>query len=213
MHHRPADRAATLASPFAKLNLRRNPFGELTRQQRAELAVCDVQPWLEWLAAEPASALQFLGDCGRGKTTHLLALQLAWPVAAYVYLPECGPQPSIPDTRPLLLDEAQRLGGWRRRHVLKRGGPLVFGTHQDLTRTLVRRGFRVLTVDVAAEQSPERLGTILNRRIEACRLTSDAIPSIGLEEVFALQRAWGSDIRRIERVLYDRFQELLKEQA
>ena len=59
--------------PFAKLNLLRNPFGELVREERIPAAVVDVAA-IEPLLNRPRVALQFYGDCGRGKTTHLLAL-------------------------------------------------------------------------------------------------------------------------------------------
>ena len=59
---------------FAHLNLRRNPFGEPLRAERGELAVADrsmLEEWVERLQ-RPGFAVQFLGGCGRGKTTHLL---------------------------------------------------------------------------------------------------------------------------------------------
>ena len=49
--------------PWAWCNLRRNPFGELTRQERVELAVVDVDS----IAARidgPHCAVQLIGDCG-----------------------------------------------------------------------------------------------------------------------------------------------------
>ena len=63
--------------------------------------------------------MQFLGDKGQGKTTHLLALERSLPAARYVYLPEDGPQPIIPTQRPLLIDEAH--GSHLR--FLPQGGP------------------------------------------------------------------------------------------
>jgi len=63
----------TPRSPYLRWNLLRNPFGELTRQERAELAVVDVAIYLAELQAG-RTALHFLGDQGRGKSTHLLAI-------------------------------------------------------------------------------------------------------------------------------------------
>ncbi len=66
-----------LRSPYRRFNLVRNPFGELTRFEQAELAVCgQLSDWLELLKS-PRAALQFVGDCGFGKTTLLLAIQRA----------------------------------------------------------------------------------------------------------------------------------------
>jgi len=67
-----------IALPFAHLNLRRNPFGELDLSQRAALAVVDVDRFVRRLA-QPGYAVQFTGDRGRGKTTHLLAILRHFP--------------------------------------------------------------------------------------------------------------------------------------
>lgn len=94
--------------PWASCNLRRNPFGELTREERAEVAEVDVDR-IAGRVAKPHTAVQLIGDCGRGKTTRMLALMNRFPDASYVYLPENGPCPAIADGNPLLIDEAQRL--------------------------------------------------------------------------------------------------------
>lgn len=195
-----------MPSPYAKFNLFRNPFGELTREERAELAVVEVQSWLELLSS-PATAIQFMGPCGHGKTTHLLAIQRALPRSVYVYLPPDGPQPPIPAQRPLLIDEAQRLSFRQRRRVFSQGGAFVLGTHDDLTKHLQRHGLEVVTVDVAADHSPERLMHVLNRRIEASRLTATAVPRIHPQHALNLHRQWGANIRQIEQHLYDQFQD------
>ncbi|MEO8498617.1 MAG: hypothetical protein ABI614_26440, partial [Planctomycetota bacterium] len=67
-----------------------------------------------------------------------------------------------------------------------------------------------VTLEVAADQSVERLRCILNRRIEASRLSDDMLPRLNHEHVAILQRLWGSDIRRLEQHLYDQFQEAVE---
>ena len=198
-------RRSLLESPYARFNLRRNPFGELTREERAELAVVDVQRWLGDLH-DPAVALQFIGDKGEGKTTHLLALERCLTGAGYVYLPEDGPQPRIPERRPLLIDEVQRLSRRQRRRVFRRGGPLILGTHEDFASELCQAGLRVSTIDVAAHQTPERLAQILNARIEASRISSAPVPRIEIPYVRRLQRQFGDVIRDMEQTLYHEFQ-------
>jgi hypothetical protein len=206
-------------SPYAKLNLIRNPFGELTRNERAALAVVDCREWVAILS-QSNTAVQFLGPCGHGKTTHLLALAQAllesipesspesFLRAAYVYLPPSGPRPKIPRTRPLFIDEAQRLGWWERRQVFTAGGPLVLGSHEDLRPALERAGMRVVTVEVANGTTPERLVEIANRRVEASRLDAGPVPRIELPQAIELRRQHGCDIRRIEDDLYRHFQQL-----
>jgi len=67
-----------LKSPFHRYNLFRNPFGELSREERAELAVVDLSQWQPYFQ-DDQSVLQFIGHCGSGKTTHLLAIQRFLP--------------------------------------------------------------------------------------------------------------------------------------
>lgn len=204
--NRPRKKRLFVASPYAQFNLFRNPFGELTREERGELAVVDVETWVELLNCR-TMALQFIGPCGHGKTTHLLAILKAMPDSRYVYLPPDGCQPQIPQERPLLIDEAQRLTFLQRRRVFRQGGPLVLGTHEDLTNPLQSFGFKVLTVQVAADQSIDKLMSILTMRIEASRLSSEPVPRIPPQLVLNLHRQCGSNVRQIEQILYDQFQD------
>ncbi len=194
--------------PFAAFNLRCNPFGEKTQDDRAALAVVDAQRWVS-VATQPQRAIQFIGECGRGKTTHLLALRRILPEAAYVYLPEDGPLPEIPRGRPLMIDEAQRLPCRTRRQVWRRGGALVLGTHVDLSKTLQRYGYRVETIQVERQADPEQLAKIFNRRLEAARLDpTRPVARISREETAILLTRFETDIRAMESYLYERIQQL-----
>ncbi len=192
--------------PFAALNLRSNPFGEMTREERAELAVVDPQRWLP-LVQHDQQALQFIGECGRGKTTHLLALGRLLPRAAYVYLPEDGPLPAIPVGTPLLIDEAQRLPCRTRRQAFRRGVPLILGTHVDLSKTLERYGYTVCTVEVQQLVDAQHLAAVFNRRLEAVRLDADRpVPLVTPHDATYLMDRFGTDIRAMESYLYERVQ-------
>jgi hypothetical protein len=182
----------------------------LTCQERAELAVVNVAMYASELQAGK-TALQFLGDQGRGKTTHLLAIGRALPGAEYVYLPEDGPRPTIPGTRPLLVDEAQRLSRWQRYRVFAVTGPLVIGSHEDHTLELERAGYRVVTHHVASVASPERLQGMLNRRVEAARAGVGPLPLVSEVFAAALHDQFGPDIRGVEQFLYDLFQSRIHE--
>jgi len=191
-------------------NLFRNPFGELTRSERAELAVVDLQDVLQSIqdsdrrALKPFTAVQLIGECGRGKTTRLLALLKIFPRAAYVYLPEDQPCPPIPDGHPLLIDEAQRMPRRVRRAVLASGSTLVLATHKDLTRPLRHAGYQVQTRQIGASLSPLKLTEILNRRIQASRRdAAKPAPTIRVEAAAELIRRFGSNVRSIESYLYD----------
>jgi hypothetical protein len=199
------ERRLSMESPYHHLHLRRNPFGELTQDERASLAVVDVAQWVEALK-DRKTALQFIGAKGHGKTTHLLAIKQSLSAGEYVYLPEDGPQPAIPRTRPLFIDEAQRLSRFARWRVFKRGGPLVLGTHEDLTDELRQSRLNVIVVSVEANQSPERLANILNQRIKASCLPNTNVPLITLDQAKELQQQFGGDIREVENHLYDLIQ-------
>jgi hypothetical protein len=199
-----------LESPFHRYNLFRNPFGELSREERAELAVVDIARWQPHFQ-DDQSVLQFLGHCGHGKTTHLLAIRRVLPNAEYIYLPEDRPLPTISNRRPVIIDEAQRLSFWELRRVLKAGGPLIVGTHDDLSKAIRRAGLNVTTFNVAADSSSEQLQEILNRRIEASRLGNGTVPRISSENAVRLRNAFGSDVRAIEQFLYEQFQQHARE--
>ncbi len=204
-------------SPYAVLGLWRNPFGELTQTERSELAVLDVREMVRFLKASSWAAIQLIGGCGFGKTTHLLALCRELPGAALVYFPEDGPRPRLPGSRPLLVDEGQRMGWWRRRELLASPGPIVVATHTDLSRPIQRAGFRLMTVDVQRAKSPQELATILNRRIEASRLRvragapCPALPAVVPQFAEQLLQRFGSNLRAIENYLYDDLQQCVSE--
>jgi hypothetical protein len=200
-----------LGSPFHFYNLRRNPFGELERNERAELAVTVLDPWLEFLR-HPSSVLQFVGDCGRGKSTHLLAIEKHLSPVSFVYIPEDGPRPKLPQTRPLIVDEAQRLSLWQRRKLGKFGGPIVIGSHIDHTREFERCKLNVQTVFVAELVTPDRIQLILNKRIESSRLNIGTIPTISGKFALRLHQQFGSDLRGMEHYLYNEFQAHTREQ-
>jgi len=186
--------------PFAHLNLRRNPFGEFSVAERMALADVDVAEFDTFLG-DPSSVLQFVGEKGYGKTTHLLALHARWEGSGYVHIPE-GEQARVPQGNPLLIDEAQRLTWRQQRSVFQARIPLVLGTHYDFCESLRRAGRQVRTVAVERTMSPERLTRILNSRIHSVRRHDGAVPSIRLETASQLLEQFGPNIRRVQHELY-----------
>jgi len=211
--HRGASVALPVAPPrrlpFAHLNLRRNPFGELDLAAWAGLAVVDVDRLVPRLA-RPGFAVQLVGDKGRGKTTHMLAIRRRFPHAPYVHVGEDfrARRPRIPNGHPLLVDEIQRLSPRRRRRVYGRRVSLVLGTHEDFRAELGRAGFDVETVDVGGALDAARLREILNRRIEAARRGPGRLPQVTIETAHAMIGRFGDDVRAIQGRMYDLFQSL-----
>ena len=195
--------------PFARLNLIRNPFGELTPAERAEAAVIDFSRWRQLLQQSEPVAIQFVGECGRGKSTHLHALKHKLSESAYVYLPEDGPLPKIPIGSPLLIDEAQRLGWRRRREAFGRGVHLVLGTHVDLSKPLRRAGYDVQTYEVSQQVSAEHLQRIFQRRIELARLGEGKLPDVSAALIRTLMNRHQDCIRAMEADLYEHFNQMV----
>jgi hypothetical protein len=192
--------------PWARWNLRRNPFGELIADERAELAV--LPPGQQtYDVFEQGHALQLIGESGRGKTTRMLVLWRNLPSASYVYLPEGGPTPPIPAGNPLLIDEAQRLTRKLQASIFCLRLPLVLATHADLTRPLQKWGYVVRTINIERDNTPELIHAALNRRIEASRLEPGELPEISFDEARKLAIRFGSDLRAIEHFLYERLQD------
>jgi len=194
-----------LRLPFAHLNLRRNPFGEISAQETAALACVDIDDVVHRLAT-PGVAIQYVGDKGFGKTTHLLAIRSRLPDAGYVHIPE-GQRGRIPTGTPLLIDEAQRLTWGQRRRLFRQSVPLVLGTHTDYSRAL--RPHRVTeTIAVGSRMDAERLCALLNARIQWARRSEGPLPRIRLETARRLRDNYGPNVRGTLHEMYAAFQSL-----
>lgn len=195
-----------IKSNWTQSNLYRNPFGELTSEQRVEVAVVDIDSIIKLVAQsdfhDPV-AVQFIGRCGRGKTTRMLSLANRLDESSYTYIPENKVCPPIPVGQPVLIDEAQRMSRRVQRQVFGSGLPLVLATHRDLTGGLRRFGYSVYTERIESSNTPELLCQVLNRRIEASRITTGSIPVVSLDFARRLWGRFGTDIRGIENHLYE----------
>jgi hypothetical protein len=184
------------------LNLRRNPFEELAPEAWARVAVVDTAGILAALG--PGRAVELVGRCGRGKTTHLLALAAARPDATYVRLR----RDPIPERAGLLLvDEADAIGPIGRHRLYRGADSLVLATHRSLALGLRLAGFAVQTRRVGVS-TPDDLAVVLRRRIEAARAGEGALPSLEAEAVRHLGERFGDDLRAMEELLYARFARL-----
>ena len=139
---------------FEHLNLRFNPFGELPRCERRELAVVDLDTLPQSLA-QSRVAVQFLGDHGRGKSTHLIALHARFPDAPYTKV-EIEESPMIKSALLQFVDSFDLLSERQRKRVLRCSGSVAFTTHRDLTSLLDRHGFTVITREIS-QTEPARV--------------------------------------------------------
>jgi len=193
--------------PFFHLNLRRNPFGELTAAERTRLAIVECDAALQHLKS-PRSVIQVVGERGYGKTTHLLALAAQFAENAYVHIPE-GQRAAIPaQGEPLLIDEAQRMTFVQQWKTFRSQRRLVLGTHSDFEPALRRAGRQVLTIAADQFTDATRVQNLLNARIESVRRDAGSIPQISQGTAAELFKQYGSDIRSIEHSMYLTFQQL-----
>ncbi len=188
---------------FSKLNLRFNPFGELDPAERTQLAVVDVAPLVPILR-NSRTAIQFLADHGRGKTTHLLALHAYFPGAPYLKL-HSGSRPVLHSAQIHFIDSIEHLNARARRRLYRRSNSIAFTTHIDLSEELDRSGLKLTTVNVSCSNI-ETLQKIFQKRIEFARRGSGDIPMISKETIRALKSQHQDDIRAIENSLYFQFQ-------
>ena len=193
-------------SPYAAFNLRKNPFGSVRLKDWRSLIVADLKPLIAHLKQERA-AIQFYGDCGRGKSTHLRALHSYFSEAPYIYIGE-GEKPDIPFEPLLFLDETQRIPWWRRARIFRNICSIALATHKLHTRQLQRQGYEVLTIEVGGLEW-EKLKQVVHNRLEWARLGEGELPSIPDEVLRSFFDLYGDDLRSIERALYEYIQTLM----
>ncbi len=196
---------ASVGRPFAQLNLRRNPFGEVDTAERAHLAEVDLADWGERLR-RGRFVVQFLGERGRGKSTHLRALHACFPEQPYRHIEEGERVRELPQGAPLFLDELQRVPRRLRRALFARGTGLAIASHADHAREARRAGLEVVTVHPGRLLTPERLRAAMLRRLEWARRGPGPIPGLRLETARALIARHGDDVRACEGELYEVFQ-------
>lgn len=196
-----------LQLPFAHLNLRRNPFGEVPPEHRGRLAVVDLDPFLDRLT-EPGFVVEFLGESGRGKTTHMRALWDHFRDAPFVKVTNNPRQYHVPRGPVVFIDEAQFLMRWHRRRTFRQNKTsFVVGTHESLASTYERHGLAYESVEVGGTD-PDSVAEMIERRVEWARRGPDEVPKVSDRAVTALIERHGDDLRAIEHHLYEIFQEL-----
>lgn len=204
-----------LQPPFAHLNLRRNPFGEVALEERPALAVVEIDPWIE--RVEAGAVVEFVGESGRGKSTRLLAMAARIEGAAYVHVDEQGPPPETESlsARVLCVDEAQFLPARRRRQLYAstaspgNGGGLALGTHVSLADEVKAAGRPVESVRLGGREVDAALvREMAERRIEWARRQPGPVPRLEASALAWLLETYGDNIRAMEHHLYEVFQAL-----
>lgn len=191
---------------YADLNLERNPFGALTREQRARIAVFDVDERIEQMRS--GKAVVFVGGHGRGKSIRLQALARRFEGAEYrrVHRDEAWPNPE--GRGPLLVDEIQFLDRKRRRRLWRVTRPVAVASHEAWEEEMAVEGRESVTVDLDQPLELEDLAAFLRRRIELCRRRPGPIPTLSGEALRRLRENYGSNHRGMQDHLYEVFHRL-----
>ena len=202
--------------PFARLNLRWNPFGEPALEEHQALFVGGLEDWPSFLRPEPARngggalrALQLLGPSGCGKTTSLRSLKEFFPDATLVAWCPVHGWPELPATQAsvLLVDDAHMAGGALLRRF--RGyRALALATQKDLAGSFRVSGFETRTVRMPERVGIGRLEEMVQRRLEWARRVTGPLPGVGTSTLQELLDLHGPDLKAIQADLYDRYQQL-----
>lgn len=202
--------------PFARLNLRWNPFGEPASEERQALFVGGVEDWSSFLRAEPSGeggkprrALELLGPSGCGKTTSLHSLKELFPDATLVAWCPIRGWPELPTTQAglLLVDDAHMARGGLLREF-QRYRAVAVATQKDLAVSFRASGYETKTVRVPDRVSLSRLVEMVQRRLEWARRGPGPPPEVEKSTLKNLLDLHGPDLKTIQADLYDRYQQL-----
>jgi hypothetical protein len=202
---------------FAPLGLEWNPFGSVQEGELASLSVSDVplESIIEKLSRTPSEgrfAVEFLGPCGHGKSTHLELLHAHFRDMPMTMLRPEEPIPPIPQAGIVFLDESQLLSRWQRWRLFRRPSHFVLGTHESHVAELGARDIEVFHHEVgrlAPEAFWTRVTAFVERRLRwASRRgapTPPQVPTRILKDIIARH---GQHLRAIQDELYDHYQAL-----
>jgi len=199
---------------FDRLGLRRNPFGTLTDEEWADIAII---PQEIQSAFDAGHHLQILGPRGRGKSTILRSLirRIAWQQkqSAYVHLQRWQGHyhSDIRELDAFALDEAQRLLLWRWWPLLHRaqgGLRLIIGSHRDDRWLFSLFGLHVQTYQMKRLITRAHLQAVLQHRLAYFSTSDEPLIHFTPGAFDYLWARFADNLRAQDFFLYDFFQQL-----
>ncbi len=202
--------------PSWRLGYRCNPFRALTREEWQDLALLPTA--LRNQLNDWPPIVQVIGDQGRGKTSILLAIKrhllLQDINVAYEYLPpgKKRNREKLRNIQVYLLDEAQRLGSRRWRQLIRQvthpetyPSQIIFSSHVDLLEMNVTTNQGIHTIHL---DTPSRgfVKAMIKRRLEYFELQGRRGVQLSSEANDLLLAHCSSDLRLLERILYEIYQ-------
>ena len=189
---------------YAHLNLRWNPFGEATPEERGALAHVDVESFRQSIT--PACAIELRGGHGRGKSTTLLALRHTLSPKAPLYRGRQQRSEPLPISTWVFLDEVQHIPVFKlwqfARRMYANKGIVIYSTHANRRWLFKLAGFSIQK-HIMDYAQPEILLTLFNKRIAWAHNHQGPTPQIHPKDIQQLSTLYGDDIRGMEGHLYD----------
>ncbi len=194
--------------PFHALGFQCNPFRAVTDSEWIDLAILPDSIPADFVH------LQLLGDRGHGKTTALLALAARFSRSAYEHLEvEQDHFTTLLDGLDIFfLDEAQRLNPRERGRffstMAQTGLRAALGSHEDFSLSFADRGWPLTTIHL--DKAPcSHVDAVIRRRLSYFALNPNRPhATLAPEAIAYLHQTFGADLRMIENVLYEVFEEL-----
>jgi hypothetical protein len=197
-----------ISLPYEHLNLCRNPFGKMTREEKNHLVVLrmDLNPFIERLK-KPGYAIQFLKEGARNKTTHLLVMWRHFPDSPYIRLFEGEPAPAIPNAPVLFIDWMHVLSRRERAELLQRPASFGIVSHQNHGREFKQASLDYDLVKLPKYSIPKMMEQVDQRILWARRDPNKPIPRV-TEATLSKLMAENHDEMAVLARLYDLFEEL-----
>jgi hypothetical protein len=202
--------------PFHTLGYQCNPFRALTDTEWVDIVV--PHPQVKAMLADPPAHLQVIGEKGHGKTTTLLYIaahaRANGQRAAYEHLEvEARHYTTSPTGLDLFcLDEAQRLAPTERTRLLttlveNKNLRTVIGTHEDLSPLFDHYHLPLVTLQL--ETVPlTHVEAVIRRRLDYFVLNPAQPGTVPTPQALAaLHHYFGANLRKIEQVLYEVYQQ------
>lgn len=201
-------------SPWAALGMRGNPFRRLHEGELAESLISPrgERESIGVLLGSAFQVVQFVGESGWGKSTHLRACHHAAAVerragCRFDHVPLWSDRLELPGgvVGMWFVDEMQRVRPVDRQHAWEWGhrtrGRMFIGTHEDLRTEIAAAALGVLTISLAAPDPEAVLGYVA-RRIE---LAGGDAKCFGIEPaaIQTLHAVSHGSFHRIEAILYE----------
>lgn len=196
---------------YARLNLRWNPFGAMTRSDKQALTVprLDLSPFVEKLR-QPGYAVQFLRAGAPGKTTHLFFIRDHFPEAPCLCLDQHTHFPMIPKAPVIFLDQLQEMPLHHRLMLFRRRASFALVSHRNHRWEFRLTGLDYDLVSLPAYSAVQMKEAIDRRLAWACLDPRQPLPTINLDTIVNLLERHGSDVA-VLNYLYDHVEALAQQ--